>query len=1102
MMSTSPDTSPSSRPFSFLNGSNDQPQTSPTKVNTAPAAGGSLFDRISKQTPDSNTQAPSGSAEGSAKAGEGSIFSRISKPTPEKNIFGQPNAADQATSQGGNLNIFGGISKPASETSSQPFSAPENSSPFKFQQTSTASSIFSAPSGDSQPAKKKLFGQSLPQPAAQSSSGAHKSLYPSLNGHDVSQPQNEETYGTSGSSHSAGDKVQAMPGNKRKFDAGPDSVEDFTEGENVQLSRGYRLRQFDIWMRKRIRAAAPQSELALLKQFYHERIETIRQAKEGPNETLEVGIKRKAAEEQHEGKGQGKKARTGASLQDSQGIMSNGTGSTSSQTSSLFKNILGNKGQETTKNDMTGAGPPPVSTNIFQSSSLSSSNGASTSSMFQPPSQLTSSTTRQQPSSTSSSNLFIPKNPDAAPATASLPPSSIFQPSGTTTASTLGSSSPSNFNPANNHAVPSDETRAPISQIPTFAANTPSSSNTLNLFNAKPTTSSEAPSQSTKASPAPKAPIFGSIASSASASSSLLFENQTTTSGALSDAPKVPAFKVPTFGGGSTQNFMAQFSRSAEKTAEEVKNKRKADEYDSDEEDEATWEQKYAEEQQAKKQKLDEAIKTRSTRIVDGKLEWVDTHEDALKESLVPGPKPTIPSASIFNQSNKPLTNGQNTFEHLKSGHKDGDNKEEDADEDEESEGEDKEEEGGSKANNEEEEGLFLPANGESRHHELSVTDQQNGQGPVDCSSSQPVDAQRDAPSLSIFDRISKDDKGNPIRAISKPDASQASSPFIQESAGNTNLSISSGFSAINSFGRPNIKDSTSNGDTSSSVFGKNTFGKITSSTPTQNDSGKPSYSEPPSDAVKTGESPTGDHTWKPDSPIRFGGNPPVVNVTSPSPSKSPFTGLFGASKTNTTIESPSKPTSIFASTTPTKAAPTNLGFNFTPAKPAANSLTAPPAPGSGVSSRATSPGATTGESANESSAENDDAHAPQEAQLDLVSGGPGEENEDALFSVKAKAMVYDTQKKQWITKGLGPLRVLKHRETSATRILMRQDPNGRVVMNASLLKDLKYENPQEKIIRVPIVEASGKVASWMLKVGKDEDAKKLTNILSENQPS
>ncbi|MCJ1339349.1 hypothetical protein MMC09_004638 [Bachmanniomyces sp. S44760] len=266
--------------------------------------------------------------------------------------------------------------------------------------------------------------------------------------------------------------------------------------------------------------------------------------------------------------------------------------------------------------------------------------------------------------------------------------------------------------------------------------------------------------------------------------------------------------------------------------------------------------------------------------------------------------------------------------------------------------------------------------------------------------------------------------------------------------------------------------------------------------------------------------SPIGDNTWKPESPIKFGTSTsggPSFSVTAPSPSKTPsstpFTGLFGAKPSTKDTPKPAtnlfgafqprasdtsstQPTNLFGAS-PKPAAPfgSDVGFAFGgPPRPTTNSLFAP----SAASSRATSPGATTGESANESANAGDDDAAPPEEQIDLTAGGPGEEDEHVLFNIRSKA--FESVDKKWKVRGVGILRVLKHRETGTTRMIMRSDPSGKIVLNAALMSGVSYHSPTQQQVSMGIANDAGKISPWLVRVGKDEDAKKLASLLEEHK--
>ena len=249
-------------------------------------------------------------------------------------------------------------------------------------------------------------------------------------------------------------------------------------------------------------------------------------------------------------------------------------------------------------------------------------------------------------------------------------------------------------------------------------------------------------------------------------------------------------------------------------------------------------------------------------------------------------------------------------------------------------------------------------------------------------------------------------------------------------------------------------------------------------------------HSRPPSTA------PTADAAVSNAARPIFGSTYPTANATfatlgstTSSGRKPAFGSMFGASK------SPFLQSSADA---PPADIPKEVGFSFTSPNSNGNSL---PAPAKAESSFGAPASAVIEQSANDSGAEHDEDQPPSGPTEVLVSAGPSEDDEETLMKIRAKALEFDSENNKWATQGLGPLRVLKHRETGATRILMRHDPTARVVINTSLL-NLAYTMPQEdNSVRIPILR-DGKLVNWVVKVKKDEDAVKLCGILNDNRPT
>jgi nucleoporin NUP2 len=152
--------------------------------------------------------------------------------------------------------------------------------------------------------------------------------------------------------------------------------------------------------------------------------------------------------------------------------------------------------------------------------------------------------------------------------------------------------------------------------------------------------------------------------------------------------------------------------------------------------------------------------------------------------------------------------------------------------------------------------------------------------------------------------------------------------------------------------------------------------------------------------------------------------------------------------------------------------------------------------------------------------ADGDDA--PQE-QISLTDGGPGEEEEHAVFEVRAKAVKLvpggaaggDSEddsgsskeaksaaksKSPWVVQGVGPLRLLKHKTTGSVRMLLRAEPRGNVAMNKLVLPDFTYK-AEAKYVKIAAAKDDGKgLETWMLQVKTPESAKELAAALEEHK--
>ncbi|KAJ3016788.1 UNVERIFIED_CONTAM: hypothetical protein HDU68_012027, partial [Siphonaria sp. JEL0065] len=202
-----------------------------------------------------------------------------------------------------------------------------------------------------------------------------------------------------------------------------------------------------------------------------------------------------------------------------------------------------------------------------------------------------------------------------------------------------------------------------------------------------------------------------------------------------------------------------------------------------------------------------------------------------------------------------------------------------------------------------------------------------------------------------------------------------------------------------------------------------------------------------------------------------FSLKPATTEEKSKSPVKASGGFSFGGSTT-----APSGPTSggfSFGAAPSTTAPASTGGFSFGFAAPASTtstfsgfgSLAAPAAPAAPTTTTtaASNFGGLGGLSSNPSTAtaettggDEDDEPAPDE-QIDqeTLMRGAGEESEQTLYSVLTRTHVYDATNKKWADVGKGILKINQNPETKKSRLILRADGSGRVLLNVAVFSGM-----------------------------------------------
>jgi hypothetical protein len=122
------------------------------------------------------------------------------------------------------------------------------------------------------------------------------------------------------------------------------------------------------------------------------------------------------------------------------------------------------------------------------------------------------------------------------------------------------------------------------------------------------------------------------------------------------------------------------------------------------------------------------------------------------------------------------------------------------------------------------------------------------------------------------------------------------------------------------------------------------------------------------------------------------------------------------------------------------------------------------------------------------------------------------EKDEDILHEVRAKVLKFvppgekseegdkAKSKSPWSTQGVGPLRLLKHKESNNVRLLLRAEPRGHVAMNRLVMADASYK-AKEKYVQLTTSNATGDgLETWMIQVKTKALAEELAGALETHK--
>ncbi|KAI5797375.1 hypothetical protein DFH27DRAFT_101043 [Peziza echinospora] len=227
------------------------------------------------------------------------------------------------------------------------------------------------------------------------------------------------------------------------------------------------------------------------------------------------------------------------------------------------------------------------------------------------------------------------------------------------------------------------------------------------------------------------------------------------------------------------------------------------------------------------------------------------------------------------------------------------------------------------------------------------------------------------------------------------------------------------------------------------------------------------------------------DQTWKPGTPIKFGGSPsaapaategsgngggPIFGNASAASSSSG--GIFGSNVgtgfTFGKTSAPSASTSTTAAAAPTfgifgaggsgaQAPTSSFGSASSSFKFGGGGGSATSSDAESVASKSAAASAPAGSSSTTTTTDsNEPSDTVPTTKTDLSGPGPGEENDEVLYSVPAAVYTKDDATNKLKKIAVGTSRVLRDKSTGKTRLLVRTE-QGKVAVNVWLVKELTY---------------------------------------------
>lgn len=114
---------------------------------------------------------------------------------------------------------------------------------------------------------------------------------------------------------------------------------------------------------------------------------------------------------------------------------------------------------------------------------------------------------------------------------------------------------------------------------------------------------------------------------------------------------------------------------------------------------------------------------------------------------------------------------------------------------------------------------------------------------------------------------------------------------------------------------------------------------------------------------------------------------------------------------------------------------------------------------------------------------------------------GEGEEDEETTHSVKTKVYSLNKEEGVWKELGLGVLKVKKHKETGARRLLLRNSSTGKITINFRIHAAMR-PSVSKQVVSLMGHDDKGNGVPYRLRVKTEQAAQELKDILEKETSS